>query len=241
MPVSYLDHRFPTLAEYIDRQTRNRLMGADGTPLYAHPMDEWIIRSLKALALETLLDKPIETLISAQLGEYLATGIPIDEKSFPDLYAVLTRCATTLGIPIPHAVTQSSLVLFNAFTAGTDDYAFISITAGLSEFFTPDEAAFVIGHECGHIASKHMIYHTLVYILANIGSRQSRALAQVLQHAALPLLAWSRRSEITADRAGLLCCGDIAVAERALLRLIAGHANIDRVDIDDYLRRYKET
>jgi hypothetical protein len=30
------------------------------------------------------------------------------------------------------------------------------------------------------------------------------------------------------------------VAERALLRLIAGEADVDQIDIDDYLRKYKE-
>jgi Zn-dependent protease with chaperone function len=58
--------------------------------------------------------------------------------------------------------------------------------------------------------------------------------------AGIPLLAWARRSEVTADRAGLLCCGDITIAERALMRLVAGHADIDQVDIEDYLRRYKD-
>ncbi|NJP04838.1 MAG: M48 family metalloprotease [Chloroflexaceae bacterium] len=47
--------------------------------------------------------------------------------------------------------------------------------------------------------------------------------------------------QVTADRAGLLCCGDIAVAERALLRLVTGLADADRVDLEDYLRKSRSS
>ena len=240
MAQAYLERRFPTFREYIDQQTSG-LNGEDGTPRYAHPVDEWILRTLNSVPVRTVLDKAIDTFISADMGQELATGISIDQKSFPDLFDVLSRCAKTLGIAIPHAITGDSRYLFNAFTAGTDEYSFVYITSGLCQFFSHDEASFVIGHECGHIAARHMEYHTLVWILTDAASHFLGPLGKILsQTAGVPLLAWSRRSEITADRAGLLCCGDLQTAERAFLRLVAGFANVDRVDIEDYLRKYKD-
>ncbi len=239
--TQYLDQRFLGFQEYINRQVRSGMSGDDSTPLYAHPVDEWILRTLNAAPIKAVLDKSLDTIISVELGQYLATGIFIDQKSFPDLFDVLSHCAETLGIPIPHAVANDSPYLFNAFTAGTDEYSFINITSGLCKYFSQEEACFVIGHECGHIASKHMVYHTLVWVMTHTASRYLGPLGRILsQTAGIPLLAWERRSEITADRAGLLCCGGIAVAERALLRLVAGHADVEQVDIEDYLRRYKE-
>jgi Zn-dependent protease with chaperone function len=236
-----LDHEIPSFRAYVERQGHNRLNDDEGLPRYAHPMDEWIIRSLKALPVRMVLEKAIDTIISAQYGQQLAAALPIDHRSFPDLFAILTRCADTLGIALPHAVAQGSVYLYNAYTAGTDDYAFIVITDGLCERFTGDEAAFVVGHECGHIATRHVMYNTLAGVLADISSGYLGKLGLMLRYTAgIPLLAWSRRSEITADRAGLLCCGDILVAETALLRLIAGRAEASRIDIDDYIRRYKE-
>jgi Zn-dependent protease with chaperone function len=241
MTTQYLDQSFLGFQEYIDRQARSRMSDDDSTPLYAHPIDEWILRTLNAAPVKSVLDKSLDTLISVELGEFLATSIFIDQKSFPDHFAVLSHCAETLGIPIPHAVTNNSVDLFNGFTAGTDEYSFIYLTSGLCKYFTQDEACFVVGHECGHIASKHMVYHTLVWVLTNTTSRYLGTLGKILsQTAGIPLLAWARRSEVTADRAGLLCCGDITIAERALMRLVAGHADIDQVDIEDYLRRYKD-
>jgi Zn-dependent protease with chaperone function len=241
MASTSLDRQVLSFRDYIDRQSRG-LLDEDGTPRYAHPVDGWILRTLNSLPVRAVLDKAIDAFISVQMGQYLATGIPIDQKSFPDLFEVLVRCSQTLGIAVPHAITlDNPQALFNAFTAGTDDYAFISVTAGLTQYFSRDEAAFVIGHECGHIASRHMEYHTLVELLTGTASHFLGPIGAILRQTALvPLLAWSRRSEITADRAGLLCCGDLQVAERALLRLLAGHADVGRVDIEDYLRRFKD-
>jgi Zn-dependent protease with chaperone function len=236
-----LDARVPTLAEYIQSQSASHLNGPDGTPLYAHPVDEWILRSLNSAPVRHMLDKAIDTIISIEFGQYLANGIFIDQKTFPELYELLNECAQTLGIPLPHTLAHDSFVLFQAFTAGTDEYSFISISAGLTKFFSPQEAKFVIGHECGHIAAKHLVYHTLVWVLANTTSRYLGPLGRLISSTAgFPLRAWARRSEITCDRAGHLCCGDLKTSERALLRLVAGFADVDQIDVDDYLEKYRE-
>jgi len=241
MATQYLDRQFQSFQEYIDRRSRVGLAGEDAPP-YAHPVDAWILRSLNATAAKEMIDKAIDSLISIQYGQQLAMSVFIDQRSFPDLYDVLSHCCNTLDIPMPHAVTANYGAAFNAFTAGTDEYSFIFITSALCKFYTKEEAGFVIGHECGHIASGHMVYHTLVDILARAALWQTGLMFNWLARLTViaALLAWSRRSEVTADRAGLLCSGDLEVAERALLRMVTGLADVEHVDIDDYLRRYRE-
>src|SRR4051794_14466804 len=80
MVAQYPDFRFPTFAEYVEQQASSGLSAADGTPLYAHPMDEWILRSLNAAPVKRVLDRSIDTLISVELGPFLSTGIFIDQK-----------------------------------------------------------------------------------------------------------------------------------------------------------------
>ncbi|MGI8827891.1 MAG: M48 family metallopeptidase [Chloroflexota bacterium] len=236
-----LDQRFLSFQDYIDWRAWRGLSDDEQAPPYAHPVDGWILRTLESTPVKHVLDKAIDSLISLQLGRLLAEGIPIDHKSFPDLFDVLSESSRTLGISVPHALMGAFGDGFNAFTAGTDDYAFVFITDALLQSFSTAEAKFVIGHECGHIASKHMVYHTLVEALAHSALALLGPLGQAVRRfAGVPLLAWSRRSEITCDRAGLLCCGDIKTAERALVRLVAGFADAGKVDIDDYLRRFKQ-
>lgn len=236
-----LEHRFATFPEYIASRESRAHGPDDGAPPYAHPVDGWILRALSATPVKNVLDKAMDTYISLAMGRFLAQSVAIDHRSFPELFSVLTECSEALNIPIPHAVTGSFDGQFNAFTAGTDDYSFVFITDTLLKYYTRDEAAFVIGHECGHIASKHMVYHTLVQAITGLALRMLGPLAfLVSQVAGVSLRAWSRRSEITCDRAGLICCGDIRVAERALIRLVTGFADAEKVDVDDYLRHYKE-
>ena len=64
---------------------------------------------------------------------------------------------------------------------------------------------FIIGHECGHIKSNHMLYHMMAGIINTIidSIPGGTLLAGGIQFA---LYYWNRMSEFTADRAGLLCC-----------------------------------
>ena len=241
MTTHELDQPIMSFRDYIDwRAWRGLADDGDAAP-YAHPVDGWILRTLESAPVKNILDKALDTLISVRLGRFLAEGVPIDSKSFPELYGALSDCAVALGISVPHAVTGASGGDFNAFTAGTDEYSFIVITDSLVKYFSPEEVRFVIGHECGHIAAKHMVYHTLVEALTGPLLQLLGPMgALVRRFAGIPLLAWSRRSEITADRAGLLCCRDIRTAERALVRLVAGFADVELIDVDDYLQHYKD-
>ncbi len=239
--ITYQGQSFQRFQDYVEHQTSDNLQGGASAPLYAHPVDGWIIRTLNATPVKSVMNKALDVLVSYQFGYDLARSIFIDDRSFPDIFEVLSHCAKILGIPIPHAVTRHDVALFNAYTAGTDEYAFINVSSALCKHFTKEESAFVVGHECGHIASGHMVYHTLASALTNAALNQLGPMGTVLRlTAGIPLMAWARRSEVTADRAGLLCCGDIAVAERSLLRLVTGLADAESVDMEAFLRRYKD-
>jgi Zn-dependent protease with chaperone function len=233
--------RFISFEDYISQRAARGLSDDEQAPPYAHPIDGWILRTLESMPVKNVLDKAIDTYISTMMGRLLAEGVALDHRTFPELFDILTNCSKTLGIAVPHAVTGSWGGAFNAFTAGTDEYSFIFITDTLLKYFSREEAGFVIGHECGHIASKHMVYHTLVAIMMETALGMVGPIARILGHVAgMSLSAWSRRSEITCDRAGFICCGDLRVAERALIRLVTGFADADKVDVDDYLRKYKD-
>jgi Zn-dependent protease with chaperone function len=62
------------------------------------------------------------------------------------------------------------------------------------------------------------------------------------QPAVLALNGWSRRAEITADRAGLLCTRDLTVSTAAMVKLSVGSQRLfGNIDVDEYLRQLDET
>lgn len=87
------------------------------------------------------------------------------------------------------------------------------MTAGLIERLSERELLFVVGHEFGHA-----IYHHHDLPARGILERHAAPTAE----AAMKLMAWSRRAELSADRVGLLCCQDLAAAAQALIKLACG-------------------
>lgn len=87
--------------------------------------------------------------------------------------------------------------------------------------FAPEELAYLIARQIGHIHCGHIYYLDVLK-----GARQllDSALPDVLGRMILggtgtKLLAWMKEAQISADRAGLLVTGDIDVACRALIKL----------------------
>lgn len=215
---------------YIERADSARSDALD----FAHPVDAGIIRILNSPLVNKAVSAFLDVTIDAQYGMMLSTGLRIDNQDSP-MADIVKHCARTLKIQIPYTITSSSITGLNAVTVGTDNYVYIAISSLLQKMFDEDEMKFVIGHECGHITLGHAMYHTVVATCGNLSQLIPVLGPTIYQLVSWPLKAWSRRSEISADRAGLLCCGDVRTACRTLLRLEAGFLPVESFDVDEYI------
>jgi len=81
----------------------------------------------------------------------------------------------------------------------------------------------VLGHELGHIHCEHLLYHQigryLPRIMALVGSATLGLGALVGAGFEVALYDWIRKSEFSADRAGLLACQDPEASKRAFCKL----------------------
>lgn len=206
------------------------------TPLrtYCHPIDANIIRALDNPAMNMVFRKLIALAADSSFGQMIATGIPVNERSFPQIHKMVKDCADTLRIPMPYVIVSNS-VGFNAFTTGSDQAPYIVLGSMLVKTMKPEYLHFVIGHECGHVAMGHVLYQSMVNIMALMAATIPAIGALVNSTAGLMLNAWSRRSEISADRAGLLCCGSLDAAQHALVQIEMGFIDAEDANIEDYL------
>jgi Zn-dependent protease with chaperone function len=146
-------------------------------------------------------------------------------------------CASLLDVKPPELFIKQDPT-FNAYTIGTNEDNLIVIHSGLLDAVKPAEMAFIIGHELGHIRSRHVTYGTLVrllhYGLGIAGSVLYLPLAPALD-------AWSRQSELTADRAGLLACLNPEAAVGALLLLAVGSRKfLQDINLPAYLKQEED-
>ena len=118
-----------------------------------------------------------------------------------------------------------------------DTRTMVTVTSGLLEYLTDEEVSSVIAHECGHIACRHMLYHTLASTLLRNIERMG-----ILGNAVMPvywaLQYWSRRSELSADRAGAVALGSIEKVVEVQLRLAGGPREITQnVNVEEFVKQ----
>ncbi|MEM2982365.1 MAG: M48 family metalloprotease [Candidatus Bathyarchaeia archaeon] len=140
-------------------------------------------------------------------------------------------CAEILALEYLPEVYVTDLGQKNAITLGDDSEALIVLDNGLQKSLSDGELRALLGHEMGHIKSRHLAYHVTAEVL-----ERGLAFASHLTNTgilSLPvkpiLLAWHRESELSADRASLIVAGDITHVETMFLKMI-GEALSRKVD-----------
>jgi Zn-dependent protease with chaperone function len=109
----------------------------------------------------------------------------------------------------------------NAYTFGLSSPKVVVVYSALTGEMTDGEMSFILGHEMGHISLGHTVINSLVGGMAGIPAPIGAAL---LLNAAF--LWWNRACEYSADRAGLLACGNVNFAVTALVKLAVGAGSV---------------
>jgi Zn-dependent protease with chaperone function len=134
-------------------------------------------------------------------------------------------------------VSQTPFV--NAGAYGMDR-PFIVINSGALKLLDDDEMRVLLGHELGHVMSGHALYHTILILILFVGLNFLPFLTSlVLAPIRLALLEWSRKSELSSDRAGLLAAQDPRASMRMFLKM-AGGGDMYEMDLDAFLQQAKE-
>lgn len=209
---------------------------------YEHPADRGALVALRAIpGFDAVLKA-----VSGAIGErsvrllYLASSIRVSDRQYPLLHQILSECATALDVqPVPELYVQQN-PMPTAMTVGLDR-PLIVISTGMLDLVDENGLRFILGHEIGHVLSGHAVYRTMLLQLINIASSIQwmplgywglRAIIQGLNE-------WYRKSELSCDRAGLLCGQDPEAALRVHATL-AGAQNPDEMDVAGFLDQAKE-
>ena len=176
-------------------------------------------------------------------------GIRLGPKQFPEVWKQAVLAARILGLPSMPDVYVSGEQMWNTYTFGTDTSSFIVLGTAILTNFQGDELLFILAREMGHCRAGHALWKTVTRFLAGDVGVHSGLLSNGVLHALsptkliegaidIPLMAWARQSEITADRAGLLALGDPAVARRVLLAWSIRSARLlKQVNIDEWMKQ----
>jgi Zn-dependent protease with chaperone function len=209
---------------------------------FEHPADRAALEALRRTPgmdrlLKWMSEMGIERLLRIL---YTADSIRVSPRQCSRLYNDLREACAILDVPEPELYLVQ-MPFPNAVTFGMQRYTIVMTTA-LVDLLNDTERLMVIGHELGHIKAEHMLYRTMALIIARILQDAAGVLelpgAVMTTALAYALFEWFRKSELTADRAGLLTVQDPDVSISGLLKLVGGSQRLmDDLNPDEFTKQ----
>ncbi len=212
---------------------------------YEHPLDAAYLATLK---MNPAFDKIIKAAFEygierVKTVQYTGSNIRVTEKNMPYLYNCVTYACSILDIDeIPDTYIEQNPYL-NAYTIGAK-HPILVLNDSLLKRMSNDEILYIIGHELGHIKSEHCQYLTVgryLSLLISTGVSYIPYVGNLMETITSTGLGytyynWSRKAEMTSDRAGKLVCRDAHAAISALAKLGGYPVEYDPAfDANDFL------
>src|SRR5258705_4826391 len=208
---------------------------------WEHPADRAALQTLRSVPGFDEVVKKLVALLGGRGFRRLcqANAVRVGPTQFARLNALYTDVLTSMDWPVRPELFVSQTPFVNAGAYGMDR-PFIVINSGALKLLDDDEMRVLLGHELGHVMSGHALYHTILILILFVGLNFLPFLTSlVLAPIRLALLEWSRKSELSSDRAGLLAAQDPRASMRMFLKM-AGGGDMKEMDLDAFLVQAKE-
>jgi Zn-dependent protease with chaperone function len=209
---------------------------------YEHPTDRSALVVLRRLSgFDTAL-KALSGLLPERSLRllYLSDSVRVGDEQFAHLYAMLRDACYLLDLEKVPAMYVTQDPKPNAMCVGLDE-PIIVVTTGLVELMDEEEMRAVLGHEVGHALSGHSVYRTILLFLTGLALKVAWIPLGTVAVTALVtgLREWFRKSELSADRAGLLVGQDLQASMRGLMKLAGGN-HLHEMNVDAFLKQADE-
>ncbi|MFE9217013.1 M48 family metallopeptidase [Streptomyces lavendulae] len=222
-------------------RSRRRFPGISSRA-YEHPADRSALVALRKLSGFDTVFKALSGLLPERSLRllFLSDSVRVGETQFPHLHEMLRDACYILDLErVPLMYVQQD-PRPNAMCIGLDE-PIIVVTTALVELLDEEEMRAVIGHEVGHALSGHAVYRTVLLFLTNLALKVAWIPLGTVAISAIvtALREWFRKSELSADRAGLLVGQDLNASMRGLMKLAGGN-HLHEMNVDAFLAQAEE-
>ncbi|REF38312.1 M48 family metallopeptidase [Thermasporomyces composti] len=225
------------------RPARHRVTLTDiSSRAWEHPADRGALAAVRQLKGFDLVLRKMSGLINERALRlvFLGSAVRAGDRQFPRLYRTYAEAAATLDVrELPELYVMTG-PMPNAMCIGLDK-PFIVVNSALIDLLDEEELRFVLGHELGHARSGHALYQSVLVFLIRLSGVVAWMPLGALGLRALiaALMEWSRKAELSGDRAGLLAVQDPSAALRTHMKLASG-GHLEDVDATAFLEQAAE-
>jgi Zn-dependent protease with chaperone function len=165
-------------------------------------------------------------------SELLGTAVKVSDSQYPRVWEAAKVAGAALRVRVPPIFAAPSTSI-KVKVLGTEDAPHLIVNLDLAEKLDDNDLVAAIGHELGHVQNGHILYATALHYLTNQAVFFVR---WVIQPAIMTLQAWSRRAEVTCDRAALLAVKDLDKTLTSMVKLELGLEKGSAFNAAEYLR-----
>lgn len=220
-------------------KTRRILRDIDPSA-WEHPADKAALQALRRIP---VFDEVLKKLFGL-FGEkpirlaFQANAVKVGRRQFPDVYDAYLEVCETLDVKKPYDLFISQTPIVNAGAYGMKE-PFIVLNSGTLLLLDRDEMMYLLGHEVGHVLSGHVLYKTMTVLLMQLAEMGFPVVGIAARVVLVGLLEWQRKSELSADRAGLLAVQHPEATMRSFMKL-AGGGSMEETNLNDFMLQADE-
>jgi hypothetical protein len=172
-------------------------------------------------------------------AELLGTAVKVSDAHYPRVHsaAMAAGAALRVRVPVVFAAPDGKLKDIRIKVLGTDDAPHLIVDLAVADQLDDTELVAALAHELAHIQNGHILFATALHYLS---SNAAFFVRWVVRPAVIALQAWSRRAEVTCDRASLLATKDLDKTLTSLVKLELGIGGGAAFSAEDYLRSLPE-
>lgn len=169
---------------------------------------------------------------------FQANAVRVGPNQFPRVWDLYCDVCTTLDAPERYPLFVSQNPVVNAGAYGMKE-PFIILNSGTLALLTDRQVSYILGHELGHVMSDHVLYRTMTELLIALARMGFPIVGLAARAILVALLEWSRKSELSADRAGLLAIQDPDEVMGSMLKMAGGGEDAE-TSLPEFIRQAED-
>jgi Zn-dependent protease with chaperone function len=213
---------------------------------WEHPADRAALQALRAIPGFDDVVRKIVAFLGGERGIRLlfqGNAVRCGPQQYPIVYAIHVEVAATFDWPTVPELYVTQTPIFNAGAYGVDD-PFIVVHSAALELLNDEETRVLLAHEMGHVVSGHSLYRTIAEILLMVSLGSLPFLAGIaLLPIRLAVLEWSRKAELSSDRAGLLGSQNMIASQQLFMKMAGayrGALESGQMAVDPFINQASE-